>query len=142
MTDAPAVYGEFGQTLTFAHRTLTAGLRAHLAQRGTEPETWYALKSIATHGPAAARDAVVDDLEGPRDLDAGSAGPLLARLASEDLIKGDQVLDLTEAGETEFRDLRDYVSGLTVKLLSQFDLRDVETTVRTLQAVTSRAAAS
>jgi DNA-binding MarR family transcriptional regulator len=140
MTATPPVYGEFGQSLAFAERTLTAALRQHLAARGTEPETWYALKLIATSGPGAPRDAVVHDLEGSRNLDAGSTRALLARLESEDLVKGDEVLDLTAAGEAEFRDLRDYISGLTVKLMSQIELQDIETTVRTLQAITSRAA--
>ncbi len=139
MTVTPPVYGEFGQSLAFAERTLTAALRQHLAERGTEPETWYALKLIATRGPGAARDAVVHDLEGSRNLDAGSTRALLTRLESQDLVKGDEVLDFTAAGEAEFRDLRDYISGRTVKLLSQFDLQDIETTVRTLQAITSRA---
>ena len=38
----PAVYGQFGQALAFAERTLTAILREHLAERDTTPEVWYA----------------------------------------------------------------------------------------------------
>ena len=37
------------------------------------------------------------------------------------------------------RSLRDYIAGPTVRLLSQFDVDDVETTIRTLQAITARA---
>ena len=33
MNVAPAVYAEFGQTLAFTERTMTALLRNHLAQR-------------------------------------------------------------------------------------------------------------
>ncbi len=51
MTTSPVVFGQFGQTLAFAERTLTAILREHLAERDTEPETWYALQLIATRGP-------------------------------------------------------------------------------------------
>lgn len=47
MTTAPPVFGQFGQTLAFAERTLSATLRGHLAQRDTQPETWYALRLIA-----------------------------------------------------------------------------------------------
>ena len=43
----------FGRTLAFAERTLTATLRQHLAERDTEPETWYALQLIATTGRAS-----------------------------------------------------------------------------------------
>ena len=39
MTTPPAIFAQFGQTLAFAERTLTAVLREHLAERGTKPET-------------------------------------------------------------------------------------------------------
>ena len=58
MTTPPAVFGQFGQTLAFAEQTLTVALREHLAQRGTKPETWYALQLIATRGPALSRQAL------------------------------------------------------------------------------------
>jgi hypothetical protein len=38
------------------------------------------------------------------------------------------------------RRLREYIIGPTTELLSQFDVDDIETTVRTLQAITKRAA--
>jgi hypothetical protein len=63
---------------------------------------------------------------------------LLARLAIDGLIAGDDEVDLTEEGMAQFESLRDYVLGATVDLLGQFDLRDVETTVRTLKAITRR----
>ena len=52
MTTVPAAYAQFGYTLALAERTLTAVLRKHLAERGTEPETWYALQLLAMRGPA------------------------------------------------------------------------------------------
>jgi hypothetical protein len=52
---------------------------------------------------------------------------------------GDAELDLTAEGEALHRSLRDYIAGPTVRLLSQFDVDDVETTIRTLQAITARA---
>ena len=55
MTTVPAAFARFGYTLAFTERTLTAVLREHLAERGTEPETWYALQLIAMHGPALDR---------------------------------------------------------------------------------------
>jgi hypothetical protein len=42
MSDTPAVYGQFGQALGLAERTLSTILRQHLAQRDTIPEAWYA----------------------------------------------------------------------------------------------------
>jgi hypothetical protein len=139
VTTPTLIFAQFGQTLAFAERALTATLRQHLAERGTEPETWYALQVIATRGPGLARQAVSADLEGSRTLNAESTRQLLARLEADGLIHGDVDLDLTAAGETLHRSLRDYIAGPTVRLLSQLDLDDVETTVRTLQAITARA---
>ena len=56
------------------------------------------------------------------------------------MIEGDEALDLTAAGEALHRSLREYVAAPAARLLSQFDVRDIETTVRTLQALTARAA--
>jgi DNA-binding MarR family transcriptional regulator len=140
MTTPPAVFGQFGQTLAFAERTLTAILREHLAQRDTKPETWYALQLIATRGPGLSRHALSRDLEGSPNLDADSTRELLARLEADGLISGDSHVDLTAAGQALHRSLREYVVGRATRLLSQFDVDDIETTVRTLQAITKRAA--
>ena len=139
MTTPPAVFGQFGRTLAFAERTLTATLREHLAQRDTKPETWYALQLIATDGPGLSRDALSRDLEGSPTLDADSTRELLARLEADGLIRGDTHLDLTADGQALHRSLREYIAGPTARLLSQFDIHDIETTVRTLQAITQKA---
>jgi hypothetical protein len=139
MNTVPAAYAEFGQTLAFTERTLTAVLRNHLAQRHIEPETWYVLKLVAFGSPHVARSSLVRDLEDSPALDAESTRALLARLAIEGLIAGDDSVDLTEEGAALFENLRDHVLGATVGLLGQFDLRDIETTVRTLKAITRRA---
>ena len=141
MTTPPAVYGQFGQTLAFAERTLTATLREHLAQRDTQPETWYALKLIATQGPGLSREALSRDLAGSPTLDADSTRELLAGLEAQGLIGGGAQVDLTAEGEALYRSLREYIAGPTVRLLGQFDIHDIETTVRTLQEITKRAAA-
>jgi hypothetical protein len=83
-----------------------------------------------------ARSSLVRDLEGSPRLDAESTDALLAQLASDGLIAGDDVVDLTEEGTVFFESLRHHVLGATVNLLSQFDLRDLETTVRTCKAIT------
>jgi DNA-binding MarR family transcriptional regulator len=132
----------FGQTLAFAERTLSAGLRQHLAERGTTPETWYALQLIATRGPGLARQALTSDLEGSRTLNPDSTRELLARLEAEGLIRGGAQVDLTADGEALHRSLREYIAGPTAELLGHFDPDDVQTTMRTLQAITERAAAA
>ena len=139
MTTPPPVYGQFGQALGLAERTLSANLRAHLAERHTEPETWYALQLIATRGPGLAREELTGVLESP-NFDADSVRELLARLEADGLISGDADVDLTEDGKALHSNLREYISGPTVELLSQFDVDDIETTVRTVQAITKRAA--
>ena len=141
MTTPPAVFGQFGRTLAFAERTLTATLREHLAQRNTKPETWYALQLIARDGPGLSRDALSRDLEGSPTLDAGSTRELLARLEADGLIQGGAQVDLTPEGTALHQSLREYIAGPTVRLLSQFDIHDIETTVRTLQEITKLAEA-
>lgn len=140
MTTPSPLFGQFGTTLAFAERALTTTLREHLAKRGIVPETWYALKLVGTRGPGIPRAELSGDLAGSRSLDSASADELLARLEAEGLIRGDERVDLTAAGETLYRSLSEYVTGSAAQLLSQFDVRDVETTVRTLQAITKRAA--
>jgi hypothetical protein len=126
----------FGQTLAFAERALTAVLRQHLAERQTTPETWYALQLIATRGPQLDREALRRDLESSRTLTADSTRDLLARLKAEGLIRGEAELDLTTEGESLHRSLREYIAGPTARLLGQFDTHDIDTTMRTLQAIT------
>jgi DNA-binding MarR family transcriptional regulator len=140
MTTPPIAFAQFGQTLAFAERALTATLRQHLAERDTEPETWYALQLIATRGPGLARDALSEDLAGSPTLNADSTRELLARLEADGLIRGDANVDLTAEGEALHRSLREYIAGPRDQLLGQFDVDDIETTVRTLQAITERAA--
>src|SRR5271156_7159603 len=129
MTTPPAVYGQFGQALAFAERTMTGILHEHLAQRGIKPETWYALQLVATRGPGLSRQALSRDLDGSRNVES-SAAELLARLEAEGLISGDAHVDLTAEGQALHRSLREYVGGPTARLLGQFDLHDIETTVR------------
>ena len=140
MTTPPAIFGEFGQALAFAERTLSATLREHLAQRDTEPETWYALQLIATRGPGLSRAELSDVLAGSPNLTAESTRALLGRLEADGLIRGGARVDLTAEGQALHRSLREYIGGPTARLLSQFDIHDIETTVRTLQAVTKQAA--
>ena len=138
MTAPTNSYSQFGRTLAFAEGALTGVLRQHLAEREVTPETWYALQLIATGGPGLARKVLTADLEGSRTLNADSTRQLLAGLEAKGLIRGDAELDLTARGETLYRNLREYVTGGAAKLLSQFDVEDIETTVRTLQAITQR----
>ena len=63
---SPTAFGQFGYTLAFAERALSASLQRQLAEIGTAPETWYALKLIATRGPALSRGSLTEALDGSR----------------------------------------------------------------------------
>ena len=140
MTTPSPSFSQFGQALAFAERTMTATLREHLAQRDIAPETWYALSLADTRGPGIPRQALRSELAGSRNLDSDSADDLLSRLEAEGLIRGGERVDLTAEGDALYRSLREYVAAPTARLLGQFDARDVETTIRTLQAIAERAA--
>lgn len=141
MTTAPTAYAEFGYTLALAERTLTAVLQDHLAERGVRPETWYALQLLTVRGPVLEREALAADLASSRALNPDSTRELLARLEAEGLIRGDREIELTDDGRALHRSLREYVAVPRDRLLSQFDVEDIETTVRTLRAIAERAAA-
>ena len=141
MTTAPTAYTQFGYTLALAERTLTAVLQDHLAERGVRPETWYALQLLTVRGPVLEREALAADLASSRALNPDSTRELLTRLEAEGLIRGDREIELTDDGRALHRSLREYVAVPRDRLLSQFDVEDIETTVRTLRAIAERAAA-
>jgi DNA-binding MarR family transcriptional regulator len=131
----------FGLTLAYAERTLSASLRRHLAEREVVPETWYVLNLVALRGPRLPRRTLAGELEAPPNpLHPDSVSELLVRLEAEGLIRGGTEIDLTAEGEALHRSLREYITGSTARLLGQFPAEDVETTVRTLRAITERAA--
>jgi DNA-binding MarR family transcriptional regulator len=140
MTTVPSAYAQFGYTLAFAERTLSAVLAEHLAERGTEPETWYALQVLAMHGPALDRTTLSKELAGSRTLNADSARELLARLEAAGLIRGGDMISLTAEGQALHQSLSEYITAPRVRLLSQFSPDDIDTTVRTMQAIAERAA--
>lgn len=138
MSDVVEIYGQFGQTLAFAEAALNKVLESHLAARATAPARWYALKLTAQAEPVA-RPAVIDSLAAGGKVQPVDAEPVLRRLEADGLIEGGDVLSLTEAGRSYFAELRQYVIAPTTRLLSQFELADIETTIRTLREVTARA---
>jgi hypothetical protein len=138
MTTPPAVFTEFGYALARTEQTLTRQLAKYLAERNVDVETWYALRLVGARGPGVAREALSHQLEESRALDADSTAELLVRLEADGLIAGDANIDLTAEGETLFRSLREHVFGSAAQLLGLFDVADIETTVRTMQAITAQ----
>lgn len=138
MSAAVDIYGQFGQTLAVAGATLDRILVRHLEARGTPPHHWYALKIIAQSEPIP-RAAVVDGLTAGGKVAPVDAEPLLRELEAHGMIEGGDVLSLTDSGRSSFTELRQYVIAPTIRLLGQFELADVETTIGTLREITSRA---
>ena len=138
MSNAVEIYGQFGQTLAFAEATLNKVLERHLAARGMTADRWYALKLTAQAQPVA-RATLIDGLAAGGKAQPVDAELLLRALEAEGLLEGSDPLSLTEAGRSYFTELRQYVITPTTRLLSQFELADVETTVRTLREITARA---
>lgn len=141
MSTAPDTFSRFGYTLALAERTLSGVLQRHLAERGVVPETWYTLQVLATRGPELERGALSAELAGSRGLNAETTRELLARVASEGLIEGDETVRMTEQGRALHRSLSEYIAIPRQRLLSAFDPDDVMTTIRTLEAIAQRAAA-
>ncbi|HEY0813120.1 MAG TPA: hypothetical protein VGE11_07545 [Pseudonocardia sp.] len=136
-TPAP-LFSRFGQALAFAEQALTASLHEHLAHRDVTPGTWYALKLVSIPGRPLDRAALDRALKRSRNLDPDTTHELIARLEADGLIRGDARVEFTAEGEARYRSLNEYVTAPTIRLLSQFDAHDVETTVRTLEAVAQR----
>lgn len=139
MTTPPAVFGRFGRTLARTEQVMTETLRRHLASRDVVPETWYVMQVLTYLGPVLSRPELTAELERSRTLTPESTRPLLARMAAEGLISGDEEVRLTDAGAELHRSLRASIGEPTARLLSRFPAEDVETTVRTLQAITEEA---
>lgn len=138
MPNAVDTYGQFGQTLAFAEAALNKILQRHLAARGIVPERWYVLKLTAQAEPIA-RAAVVDGLAAGGRVQPVDAEPLLRGLEADGLLEGGDLLSLTDTGRSYFAELREYVTTPTVRLLSRFDLADIQTTIRTLHEITVQA---
>ncbi len=135
-----------GPALGMAERTLTRGLLSVLAETGTPAETWYAFQRLSVFGPAATADAFRRDLSDTMDLDGPAAAALLDGIVAAGLMHevsdpagGDARITLTPAGEDLQRRIRASLAAGTGELIAPFDPEDIETTIRTLNALTERA---
>lgn len=103
-----------GQAVGIAETELTRLLAGVLAETGTPRETYLALQRLSFLGGAPATETFVLDLSDALALDEHSAAALQDRL-------------------------RRSAGRLGAELVAPFDASDIETTIRTLQAVTERA---
>jgi MarR family transcriptional regulator, organic hydroperoxide resistance regulator len=149
MTDTQVPPPPFGQTVGEAQTALKTVLDRVLDKAGTTFDSWVALNTLATQGPAIAGDELRSNLAQALRTDAGAISELVERLRSSGLVRltadgGSRegaLVELTEEGQVLHRSLRRSVGGASAELLAGLDPSDVETTIRVLREVTERAKA-
>ena len=134
-----------GQAVGIAETELTRLLAGVLAETGTPRETYLAMQRLSFLGGAPTTEAFVLDLSDALALEKHSAAALADSLRAAGLIHDLErdatggVVELTAAGVALQDRLRRSVGRLAAELVAPFDASDVDTTIRTLQAVTERA---
>jgi len=129
-----------GQAVGQAQAILTRLLTGVLAETGTPRETYLALLRLSVHGDSLQRDRYVRDLSDSLGLDLWAAGELAdGRLDAGLLTLAGETIRLADAGAELRERTRRSVGTVTAPLYEGLDPADIETTVRTLQDITSRA---
>jgi DNA-binding MarR family transcriptional regulator len=135
-----------GQAVGIAEAAFTRLLAGVLAETGTSRETYLVFQRLSFLGGAPAMDAFVLDLSDALAIDEPAAAALTGSLQTAGLIHdlerdaaGGRVVELTAAGAALQDRIRRSVGRVTAGLVAGSDASDVETTIRTLQAVTERA---
>jgi len=129
-----------GQAVGQAQTILTRLLTGVLAETGTPRETYLALLRLSVHGDSLQRDRYVRDLSDSLGLDLWAAGELADGMLDAGLLTlAGETIRLADAGAELRERTRRSVGTVTAPLYEGLDPADIETTVRTLQDITSRA---
>jgi DNA-binding MarR family transcriptional regulator len=134
-----------GQAVGIAETELTRLLAGVLAETGTPRESYLAMQRLSFLGGATDPEAFARDLADALALDEPSAVALADSLRTAGLIHDLErdaaggVVELTAAGAALQDRLRRSVGRLAAELVAPLPASDVETTIRTLQAITERA---
>jgi len=129
-----------GQAVGQAQAILTRLLTGVLAETGTPRETYLALLRLSVHGDSLQRDRYVRDLSDSLGLDLWAAGELADGMLDAGLLTlAGETIRLADAGAELRERTRRSVGTVTAPLYEGLDPADIETTVRTLQDITSRA---
>jgi DNA-binding MarR family transcriptional regulator len=135
-----------GQAVGIAEAELTKLLAGVLAETGTSREAYLAMQRLSFLGGAPAVEAFILDLSDALALDEPSAAALAGSLQTAGVIHdlerdatSGRVVELTAAGAALQDRVRRSVGRVSAELIAPFDASDIETTIRTLQAVTERA---
>jgi DNA-binding MarR family transcriptional regulator len=119
-----------------------ASLSIVLAESGTSRETYLGLQRLTALGGQAARETYERDLSDWLQLDRPAAGRLARDLLAAGLAatEGDAIR-LTAPGQALREGILAASAEITGPMLAPLDRDDLETTIRTLQEITSRARA-
>jgi DNA-binding MarR family transcriptional regulator len=129
-----------GQAVGQAEACLTRLLTGVLAQRRTSRPTYLALQRLNALGGHATRDDYERDLSKWLGLDGPGAKALAGELLEKKLATAEENdVRLTEQGRALREGILAEGAQLTRTLLTGLDAHDVEITIRTLQAITTRA---
>jgi len=129
-----------GQAVGQAQAILTRLLTGVLAETGTPRETYLALLRLSVHGDSLQRDRYVRDLSDSLGLDLWAAGELADGMLDAGLLTlAGETIRLADAGAELRERTRRSVGTVTAPLYEGLDPADIETTVRTLQDIKSRA---
>jgi len=129
-----------GQAVGQAEACLTRLLTGVLAKRHTSRPAYLALQRLNALGGHATRDAYERDLSEWLGLDGPGAKALADELLEKQLAAADDhEIRFTEQGRALREGILAEGAQTTRALLAGLDAGDVETTIRTLQEITTRA---
>jgi DNA-binding MarR family transcriptional regulator len=131
-----------GQAVGQAEASLTRLLSWILAGSGTSHETYLGLQRLTALGGQATRDAYERDLSDWLQLDRAAAGRLAGDLLTAGLAATEaETIRLTAQGQALREGILAASAEITGPMLASLDRVDLETTIRTLQEITTRARA-
>jgi DNA-binding MarR family transcriptional regulator len=139
---APAGALGIGPAVGMAERALTRRLAGVLAETGTSALTWYALQRLSTFGTPPSVTAFRNDLRDELDLDEAAASALVDEIVAAGLVAevdGAAEVAFTKAGAARRGQIRASIAARAGQLTESLEPGDIETTIRTLTAITARA---
>jgi DNA-binding MarR family transcriptional regulator len=135
-----------GRAVGMAEAALTRLLTDVLAETQTPRETYLAFQRLSLLGGAAPLAAYLRDLSDALFLAEAEAAALAGSLLRAGLIQErerdadpDPVVGFTDSGKALADRIARSVGRLAAEMVAPVDPGDIETTIRTLQAITQRA---
>jgi hypothetical protein len=129
-----------GQAVGQAESALTTLLADVLAETGTRRETYIGLQRMTALGGSVSREAYTNDLSDWMRLSPDAAEELAAEMTRSGLLAvEDGMIRMAPAGAGLRGTILGSVQAITASLLAPLDARDVETTIRILEEITTRA---